>query len=52
MFLLSEHGVVFNKDMTELIEYPGCRVGAYAIPAGIVKIWPHAFFGCHALTEV
>jgi hypothetical protein len=49
----SKDGILFNKDMTELICYPGGRkAGAYSIPAGVSRVGPCAFFGLRSLTSV
>jgi hypothetical protein len=47
-----ENGVLFNKDKTELICYPGGRCGDYVIPASVTKIGEGAFYGCMYLTSV
>ena len=45
-------GVLFNKDGTTLIQYPGGRGGAYTIPAGVTEIGEGAFYGSWNLTAV
>jgi hypothetical protein len=46
-------GVLFNKDKTELIEYPNGRASVtYVIPDGVKKIGKGAFVGLNALTSV
>ena len=46
-------GVVFNRDMSELIRYPSAREDPkYTIPAGVKKIKQSAFSGNEHLTEV
>ncbi len=47
----SDQGVLFNKDQTRLIQYPGGKTGAYTIPAGVAGIG-EAFCGSTHLTEV
>ena len=43
----SEDGVLFNKDKTELIQYPlGKTETAYTIPSGVISIRNAAFSGC------
>ena len=42
-YYISEDGVVFNKDMTELIMYPSGKTGDYEIPAGVTTIGADAF---------
>lgn len=46
-------GVVFNRDMSELIRYPAAKEDPkYTIPAGVKKIKQNAFSGNEHLTEV
>jgi len=47
----SEDGVLFNKDKTTLVAYPG-RWGKYTIPDGVTSIGDFAFAGCENLTSV
>ena len=47
----SEDGVLFNKDKTTLIQYPGGKQGAYTIPNSVTNIGDEAFTGC-SLTSV
>ena len=45
-------GVLFNKDKTELIKYPGAKSeSSYAIPSGVTSIGDDAF-SCRKLTKV
>ena len=39
-----EKGVLFNKDKTELIQYPGGYAGDYTIPDSVTSIGNSAFF--------
>ena len=48
----SVNGVLFTKDMTELIQCPGGKTGAYEIPNSVTKIGNSAFLGCSGLTSV
>ncbi len=48
----SVEGVLFNKDKTRLIQYPGGKQGAYTIPNSVTSIGEHAFYGCIGLTSV
>ena len=45
-------GVLFNKDKTTLILYPGGKQGAYTIPNSVTSIGDRAFSGCSGLTSV
>ena len=48
----SADGVLFNKDMTELVIYPRGMSGDYNIPSGVTEIGGSAFDGCTGLTSV
>ena len=43
-------GVLFNKAITTLIQYPGGKAGAYAVPVGVTTIDSNAFGRCAGLT--
>ncbi len=45
-------GVLFNKDRTMLIQYPGGKAGSYTIPDGVTCFGIEAFGGCTRLTSV
>ena len=45
-------GVLFNKDMTTLVQCPGAFSGSYAIPDSVTSIGYHAFDSCKSLTSV
>ena len=48
-----EDGVLFNKEKTELIQYPkGKLESTYAIPDGVTSISDHAFERCFSLTSI
>ena len=44
--------VLFDKNMTRLIQYPGGKNGAYTIPSSITSVGGYAFYGCTSLTSV
>lgn len=48
----STNGVLFNKEQTLLIQYPGGRQGSYALPGGVNEIEVGAFNSCTGLTAV
>ena len=49
----SQDGILFDKDMSTLIQYPRRRNGeAYAIPDGVVSLGDNSFHECTNLTSV
>jgi hypothetical protein len=48
----SVNGVLFNKNQTSLLNYPGGRAGSYTIPNGVTQIPSYAFQSCPNLTSV
>ena len=49
----SDNGVLFNKDKTELVLYPGGRTEtAYIIPDSVTSIGDYAFEDCDSLTSI
>ncbi len=48
----SLNGVLFNKNKTTLLQYPGGKVGSYMIPNGVTNIGESAFRQCSNLTGV
>jgi len=49
---ISKDGVLFDKQQTTLIQYPGGKQGAYVIPNSVTSIGNYAFYGCSGLTSV
>ena len=47
-----EHGILFNKEKSNLIAVPGAISGAYRIPNGVTQIGYGAFAGCSSLTSI
>ena len=45
-------GVLFDKNMTDLIQCPGRFFGAYTIPDSVASIGAYAFSDCTSLTSV
>lgn len=48
----SKDGVLFSKDMSQLIECPTGKMGTYAIPDGVKRIYDRAFWMCTGLTNI
>jgi hypothetical protein len=48
----SENGVLFNKDKTTLVAYPGGKTGSYVIPNSVTTVGDRAFYYCSGLTSV
>ncbi|MBQ7632187.1 MAG: leucine-rich repeat domain-containing protein [Paludibacteraceae bacterium] len=48
----SVDGVLFNKDVTTLIQYPRGKKGAYIIPNSVTSIGDFALFKCTNLTAI
>ena len=49
---ISEDGVLFNKDKTDLICCPAGKTGAYIVPDGVITIKQSTFRTCSSLTSV
>ena len=47
-----EFGVLYNKDMTQLIEAPGALAGEYTVPEGVTQIVLDAFYNCDRVTGI
>jgi PKD repeat protein len=48
----SYNGVLYNKDLTFLIQCPAGKAGTINIPDGVTNIGYNAFYKCSALTDV
>jgi len=48
----SADGVLFNRNQTLLIQYPGGKAGSYVIPNSVTKIEDYGFALCGSLTSV
>ena len=47
-----EYGVLYNKDMTELVRAPFGITGIYNIPSTVTRIWWDAFYCCTKISEI
>jgi hypothetical protein len=45
-------GILYSKDKTILVTYPGGKTGAFSIPNSVTGIEVMAFYGCTSLTGV
>jgi len=49
----SENGVLYNKNKTNLIQYPAGKTGSsFTIPNSVTRIESYAFSGCTSLTNI
>jgi hypothetical protein len=48
----SVDGILFNKNQTSLLQYPGAKAGSYIIPSTVTSIADYAFYYCSGLTGV
>ena len=48
----SVDGVLFDKNMSTLVQCPGGKQGVYTIPNGVISLEREAFAGCKELTDV
>lgn len=49
----SYSGVLFDKNMTELVQYPaGHESTTYVVPDSVTSIWERAFEDCYSLTSI
>lgn len=50
--LCSQDGILFSKDMKQLIQYPQAKRGSYTVPQGVIAIRYTAFECCHGLISL
>lgn len=48
----SSDGVLYSKDMTELIAFPAARTGSFQVPESVARITGSGFRNCKNLEEV
>lgn len=48
----SNDGILFSKDGTTLIRYPGGRGGSYIVPENVILLESHSFYNCALLTFI
>ena len=51
-YTTDDSGVLYSKDQSALIAFPGGKSGQFDIPEGVTAINPGAFAGCDGLTSV
>lgn len=52
-FFCSDNGILFNKQKTEIIYYPGLKTEeAYSIPSSVTRIGSECFYYCMNLADV
>lgn len=52
-FYSDKNGVLFNKEKTELIQYPGGKTeSAYTVPNSVISIGDGAFASCYKLISI
>jgi hypothetical protein len=45
-------GVLYNKNMTAIVQYPAGRSGPFILPDGIASLGPNALSYCYGLTSI
>ena len=48
----SVNGVLFNKSMTTILQFPSGKSGSYSIPKGVTTIGAEAFYYCAKVTKI
>jgi hypothetical protein len=52
LYFATLNGVLFDKSMTTLIQFPGAVGGSYTVSNGITSLGNTAFLGCSNLTRI
>jgi BspA type Leucine rich repeat region (6 copies) len=52
LFYSSVEGVLFARNQTELLQYPGGKTGSYTVPNSVSETYGYAFSGCGRLASV
>jgi len=52
LYFSSVNGILFDKNQTTLVQYPGGLGGSYTVPNGTDNIGEYAFANCDLLTSV
>ena len=45
-------GVLFNKDATTLVRFPGAKGNSYVIPNTVTRVGPYAFYALFSMTSI
>lgn len=51
-YYYSEHGILFSKDKSTIIQYPAGKSGSYVIPEYVETLMFYSFAGCDNLTAI
>lgn len=51
-YFTAKDGVLYNKDMTEIVAVPDGKTGVFTIPDTVRKIRSMSIYGCTSITEV
>ena len=47
-----DSGVLFNKDATTLLRFPGAKSNSYVIPNTVTTVGPYAFYALFSMTSI
>lgn len=51
-YFSTQNGVLFDKNATQLIQYPGGKIGNYTIPSTVTRIESYSFYACRKITGI